>query len=81
MVLSDIPAHRQILSEAGEAGQLFGVDNPASLAKAIDHWLAAPPSVLQRARAAAFQLGQERWNWEEEQYRLLRVLANHKGCK
>jgi hypothetical protein len=75
MLLSDIPAHRQILQEAGVAAQLFAVDDPLSLAKAIDHWLAAPASVLAGARAAAFRLGQESWNWEQEQQILINEVA------
>jgi hypothetical protein len=75
MLLSDIPAHRQILPEAGEAAKLFAVDDPISLAKTIDHWLAAPASVLAGARAAAYRLGQEHWNWEQEQQILINVVA------
>jgi hypothetical protein len=75
MLLSDIPAHRQILPEVGEAANLFTVDDPSSLAKAIDHWLAAPRSLLSRARAAAFRLGQESWNWEQEQRNLTNEVA------
>lgn len=76
MLLSDIPAHRQILVEAGAAAQLFAVEDPASLAAALDHWLDAPPAVLASARNAAYKLGQECWNWEKEQRRLVETIMN-----
>ncbi len=72
VLLSDIPAHRQILAEAGKAARLFAVDDPASLAEALDDWLDAPPEVLTSARSAAYRLGQEHWNWDVEQQLLLK---------
>jgi glycosyltransferase involved in cell wall biosynthesis len=77
MVLSDIPAHRAIQAEAGEAVRLFCTEDPASLAEALDGWLHAPPAVLAQARQAAWQLGQDRWNWEQEQIQLLRRVEAH----
>ena len=74
MLLSDIPAHRQVQAEAGEAVRLFCADDPASLAEALDGWLDAPPAVLVRARADAYRLGQECWNWEREQAQLLQCV-------
>ena len=75
MLLSDIPAHRQVQAEAGDAVQLFRREDPVSLAAVLDSWLAAPPAVLARARAAAYCLGQESWNWEREQTLLLERVA------
>lgn len=75
LLLSDIPAHRAVMSEAGDAAQLFNQADPASLAAALDGWLAAPPAVLAGARAAAYLLGQETWNWEREQTKLLERVA------
>jgi hypothetical protein len=74
MLLSDIPAHRQILAETGEAAMLFGVEDSASLAEALDIYLNAAPGALARDRAAAFQLGQEHWNWEKEQNSLIALI-------
>jgi glycosyltransferase involved in cell wall biosynthesis len=74
MLLSDIPAHRQILAEAGEAAVLFSVEDSASLAEALDFYLDAAPGALARAREAAFQLGQEHWNWEKEQRSLIALV-------
>ena len=75
MLLSDIPAHRAVQLEAGEAARLFRSEDPASLAQALDAWLHAPPAVLAQAREAAYRLGQERWNWERERQQLLDALA------
>lgn len=67
MLLSDVPAHRGVQAEAGAAARLFGCEDPASLATALDGWLAATPEVLASARDAAYRLGREKWNWEREQ--------------
>lgn len=75
MLLSDIPAHRAVQLEAGEAARLFRSEDPASLAQALDSWLHAPPAVLAQAREAAYRLGQESWNWEREREQLLAALA------
>lgn len=74
MLLSDIPAHRRLQAEAGQAVRLFRREDPASLAEAIDGWLGASPTVLAGARAAAYQLGQQRWNWERERWQLLQAI-------
>lgn len=76
MLLSDIPAHRAVLAEAGGAAQIFNHEDPASLAAAIDRWLAAPPAVLARAREAAYRIGQDSWNWDREQSVLLERVAS-----
>ena len=74
ILLSDIPAHRQIQSEAGQAVRLFRVEDSTSLAEALDGWLDAPPEVLAGARSAAYRLGQEYWNWDVEHQRLLKQI-------
>lgn len=74
-LLSDLPAHRAVIAEAGKAAQLFNQADPASLAAALDGWLAAAPAVLAGARAASYRLGQEAWNWEREQTKLLQQVA------
>lgn len=71
IILSDIPAHLDVLPEAGEAVRLFRSDDAASLAAALDGLLASSPAVLASARAAAFRLAQETWHWEREQELLL----------
>ena len=69
-VLSDIPAHRAFSRELGDAAQLYSTDDAASLATAFDALL-LDPAKLAAARAAAFHLGQSRFNWEAEQSVLL----------
>jgi len=71
MLLSDIPPHREVQIEAGETARLFRCEDPDSLAEVLDGWLTAHPDVLASARAAAYRLGQEAWNWEREQGALL----------
>lgn len=76
MLLSDIPAHRAVQTEAGDAAQLFRCEDAASLADALDAWLLGSPAVLAEARAAAYSLGQNRWNWESEQRNLLKLTTD-----
>ena len=76
MLLSDIHAHLEAEALAGEAARTFGCQDSTSLATALDGWLAAPPEVLASARAAAFRLGQDTWNWEREQTLLLEKVAS-----
>lgn len=71
MVLSDIPAHQEIQSEACNAAQLFSLDDPQTLATALDFWFDSPPLVLEAARSASYQLGQQTWNWEHDQLLLV----------
>lgn len=62
---SDIPAHRAIAPQLGPAIHLFAKNDPSSLAGILDRWLATP-AALAAARAHAFALGQNRFNWEHE---------------
>ena len=70
LVMSDIPAHRAFAPAMGGAARLYPVDNPAALAAALDTLLGDPAS-LAAARNAAWQLGQERFNWDVKQTKLL----------
>lgn len=72
-VMSDIPAHRAFASEAGLRDRLYGVENPASLARVIDHLL-GNPAQLAAARSQSWRLGRERYNWECERTILLRTV-------
>lgn len=67
---SDIPAHRRIAPDLGPAMGLFPIGDAAALAAAIDAILLDPPR-LANARAHAWRLGQERYNWEAEAPRFL----------
>lgn len=70
VVLSDVPAHRAFAPEAGEAARLYVTDDAASLAAALDSLL-ENPELLAEARAAAFLLGQTRFNWDGEKAKFL----------
>lgn len=72
ILASDIPAHRQIAPELGDAVNLFPIANPAELARAIDTLL-LNPAALARARETAWRLGQTRFDWTLDAARLLDV--------
>lgn len=77
---SDIPAHRALAPELGEAMTLFPIGNAAALAAALDRYL-LDPGRLAAARAHAWRLGQERFCWDVEQQRLLEVVEGaHSGA-
>lgn len=69
VLASDIPSHRQIAPEMGDAMQLFPLGDAGALAAAIDHWLLSPER-LAKTRAHAWTLGQERFNWDVEKAKL-----------
>jgi glycosyltransferase involved in cell wall biosynthesis len=66
---SAIPAHCRIAPDLGAAIILYPIDDPAALAAAIDAML-LDPARLAAARAHAWHLGQDRYNWEIEQKKL-----------
>lgn len=70
MVLSDIPAHRIFAPEIGDVARLYTTDDADSLAGALDSLL-GDPALLAAARAAAFRLGQMRFNWDVEKAKLV----------
>lgn len=70
MLASDIPAHRGIADDFGPALSLFAFNNASSLAAAMDATLLNPDR-LAAARAHAWRLGQERFNWDQEKAKLL----------
>jgi glycosyltransferase involved in cell wall biosynthesis len=73
LVMSDTPAHRGLASELDGAARLYAIDDPQSLANAIDSLLREPAELCE-ARAKAFELGQRRFNWNCEQTKLLRLV-------
>jgi glycosyltransferase involved in cell wall biosynthesis len=75
VVMSDIPAHRAFAPEAGAAARLYTTDDADSLAAALDSVL-EDPELLAAARAAAFRLGQTRFNWDIEKLKLLDLVKN-----
>src|SRR5262249_50848893 len=72
--LSSTPAQRAFTFETGDATRLYIADDPNSLATALDSLL-ENSAVLARARAAAFRLGQTRFNWEIEKVVLVDLVA------
>ena len=76
-LLSDTPAQCRFAAEAGLSDLLYPGDNPAALAQLIDRLL-GDPNRLAAARAQAWRLGQERYNWEREQQALIRCVRTHK---
>jgi glycosyltransferase involved in cell wall biosynthesis len=65
VVMSDIPAHRDLAPRLGRAARLYEAGNAKDLALAFDRLL-AEPRVLASSRNEAWRLGQERYNWEAE---------------
>ncbi|WP_075223280.1 glycosyltransferase [Acuticoccus yangtzensis] len=79
-VMSDVPAHVDFAAEADGAAFLYRTEDPASLAKVLDD-LIGDPERLAAARARAFALGRERYNWDREKAVLVETVerALHKG--
>lgn len=71
VLLSDIPAHRALVSELGDAAVLFGTEDPRSLAVAMDGVLLSAASRRALRRQQAWQLGQSQYNWDREKAYLL----------
>jgi hypothetical protein len=70
VVLSNTPAHRAFAVELGGAARLYKVDDAESHACALDAFL-CDAAGLAAARATAFHLGRNRFNWETERLALL----------
>jgi hypothetical protein len=68
------PAHVPFAAEAGSAVRLYAVDDADELAVALDG-LFENPHALAVARAAAFTLGQTRYNWDVEKSVFLEQVA------
>jgi glycosyltransferase involved in cell wall biosynthesis len=70
VVMSDISAHRAFASQVGAAARLYRVGDAECLAVTLDT-LFGDSEALAAARAMAWKLGNERFNWETEQAALL----------
>jgi glycosyltransferase involved in cell wall biosynthesis len=75
IMASDIPSHRAIAPQLGEAMSLFPIGDASALAGLLDRLL-LDPARLAAARAHAWRLGQERYCWEVEQHNLVAAV----GC-
>jgi glycosyltransferase involved in cell wall biosynthesis len=72
-LLSDTPAQRRFAAEAGLTDLLYPCDNAVALAQLLDR-LFSDSERLTAARAQAWGLGQERYNWERERLTLTACL-------
>jgi glycosyltransferase involved in cell wall biosynthesis len=74
-LLSDTPAQCRFADEAGLTDLLYPRDDPAALGQLLDALL-SDPAPLAAARARAWRLGQERYNWEMERSNLIACLPS-----
>lgn len=73
VVLSPTRAQREIADELGDAAVLVDFENPAASATRLDQLL-GDASKSRRARDAAWDLAQTRFNWDLEQPKLLDLI-------
>jgi glycosyltransferase involved in cell wall biosynthesis len=78
IVMSDTPAHSAFAAGLESCVRLFRIDDPRSLALAMDELLGSVET-LAVARRRAFELGQVRFNWEVEQRVFLDAVARVLG--
>jgi glycosyltransferase involved in cell wall biosynthesis len=71
-IMSDTLAQRRFAAEANMTERLFPVDDAQALAAIIDRLL--DPARLGAARAEAYRLGREQYNWENESGALLQAV-------
>jgi glycosyltransferase involved in cell wall biosynthesis len=74
VVASRVASHVSFAAEAGSAVRLYTVDDADELATTLDGLL-EDPQALAAARAAAFALGQKRYNWDIEKSVFLQRVA------
>jgi hypothetical protein len=72
-LMSDTPAQCRFAVEAGLSDLVYPRGDPAALAQLIDR-VVGDPKRLAAARAQAWRLGQERYNWERERPTFLACL-------
>ena len=74
VLMSDTPAQRDLAPDLGAAARLAALADPQAMAATLDR-LAGTPSVRDEARACAWRLGRERYNWDIEKNVLLDSVA------
>lgn len=74
VMISDTPAQARFAAEAPSCLRLYPCDEPQSLARELD-MLLLDPAALAAARAAAFELGRTRYNWETESLKLIELVG------
>lgn len=70
VVLTDTPAQRALAADLSDAAVLIDVRESAAAATTLDGFFGAPERLTQ-ARAHAWRLGRDRYNWEREQVTFL----------
>jgi glycosyltransferase involved in cell wall biosynthesis len=73
VLMSDTPAQSELAPQLGAAGLLGSLDDPRTMAHALDSL--GNPEALGAAKAAAWRLGRERYNWDHEKKTLLASVA------
>jgi hypothetical protein len=73
--LTPTSAQRQLAAELGDAALLLDLANPVAASHVLDTYF-AHPARQSTARAAAWQLGRSRYNWEYEQQALVGVVGS-----
>lgn len=74
VVMSDTPAQCDLAADLGAAATLISLSDPDAIAAALDR-IASSPGALVQAKAAAFRLGRDRYNWDVEKNALLQTIA------
>lgn len=71
VMMSDTPAQQALAPDLGAAASVVSLADPAGIARALD----ALPARQVEARATAWRLGRQRYNWEVEKGALLEAVA------
>lgn len=77
-LMSDTQAHLALEPELGPAAMVGNFSDPMALARRIDDYFADPTRIA-LARNTAWQLGQEKYNWEHEQKAFLAAVRKAAG--
>jgi len=79
VLLSDTPAQSELAPQLGAAGLIGSLGDPLTLAHALDSL--GDPATLGAAKAAAWRLGRERYNWDHEKKALVASVAAALGTR
>lgn len=77
-IMTNTAAQSALAPELGAAAIVGDFADPAALAHRIDDYF-ADPALIAAARSTAWQLGQERFNWEHEQAIFLKAVRKAAG--
>jgi hypothetical protein len=75
VALSRTSGQHALASQFGDAAVTYAPGNAQELATALDRWT-KNPAALAHARAAAWRLGDDRYNWEVEAPRFLSIVSD-----